>query len=303
MHIKLRLSSRFSRIEQQLRGGWAFLPPVHPTASRPTPRDGRDGRAQPGHGLARPGERQRMCLDGLRGFRQTAMGRGPPAAESEPVWEAHREQGGRALTEAPPGFRPARLVSLARALPPLAQALNVPPHAPRPQGLPQRQARAGQVGHQHRPRRQGSASCTDLAPFVAGGLPPRTASGRRHVRRDWHGHKARRQTGRCTPQAREGHGCRGLSGQACQEVETVAWWVLEGCLGLQTGPPEAALRSEGVQSLDTPGAPGRDPQGSRWEGGLRRRALGRPPGLPREPGEGPRPEGPPDRACERGLGP
>src|SRR5262249_59862109 len=81
MHIKPRLSSRLSHLEQQLVRVWPLFPSVHPAASRQTPLNGEDGCAQPPHRGKGARQMQSMFLNRLGCLGQTAIGIRPTADE------------------------------------------------------------------------------------------------------------------------------------------------------------------------------------------------------------------------------
>jgi hypothetical protein len=80
--------------------------------------------------------------------------------EEQPVAADQKKKG------IPPAFYVLRL-----------QHLDLPPHAPEDESLPQRQALGRHIGHEEGPGRQRQPRGTDLAAFVTGGLPQAPTAG------------------------------------------------------------------------------------------------------------------------------
>ena len=153
MHIKLRLSSRSSRIEQQLRGVGVFFAPMHPAPCREAALDRCEGQPQTVEAANTARQVQGVFLDGLRGLGQAAVWIGPTTHQEHPVLHQHGQECGIHLTQDTPGLGPAGLVHVPMALPQCKEACDLPPHAPEDESLPPRQALRGHMGHDHGPGR------------------------------------------------------------------------------------------------------------------------------------------------------
>src|SRR5262249_61578668 len=109
---------------------------------------------------------------------------GPEADEEDPMLDEHGQEFGIHLAQDAPGFGAPRLVDAALTLPQLEEQLNLPPHAPEDQALPQRQALDRHIGDEDRPGCQRQPGGTDLATFVAGRCPQAPTAGLSDVLRD-----------------------------------------------------------------------------------------------------------------------
>src|SRR5262245_1909971 len=124
IHIKLRLSSRSGRIEQQLIGVWVFFAPIHPAPRSEAALDRCDGANQTWEAAKTARQVQGVFLDCLRGFRPAAVGIGPQADQEDPMLDEHRQELRIHLTQDAPGFGAARLVHVALTLPQLEEQLD-----------------------------------------------------------------------------------------------------------------------------------------------------------------------------------
>src|SRR5262247_2955793 len=73
IHIKLRLSSRSGRIEQQLIGVWVFFAPIHPAPRREAALDRCDGQPQTLEAAKTARQGQGVFLDRVRASRPAAV--------------------------------------------------------------------------------------------------------------------------------------------------------------------------------------------------------------------------------------
>src|SRR4029434_5813761 len=115
-----------------------LFPPIHPTPRREAALDRQERPPQALDTRKRARQVQRVFLHGLRRFGQATVWIGPKADEEDPMLDEHRQEFGIHLTQDPPGFGAARFVYTAMTLPQLEEQLNLPPHTPEHQGLPQR---------------------------------------------------------------------------------------------------------------------------------------------------------------------
>src|SRR5438132_6547548 len=117
-----------------------LFPPIHATPRREAALD-RQARPPPTlDARKRARQVQRVVLDSLRRFGQTAVCRGPKADQEDPMLDEHRQAFGIPLTQDAPGFGAARLVHAAMTRPQLAEQRQLPPQAPEYPDRPPRQA-------------------------------------------------------------------------------------------------------------------------------------------------------------------
>src|SRR5262252_6691336 len=240
-----------------------LFPPIHPTPRREAALDCQERPPQALDTGKRARQVQRVFLYSLRSFGQATVWIGPKADEEDLMLDEHRQEFGIDLTQDAPGFGAARLVHAAMTLPQLEEQLNLPPHAPKDEGLPQRQALDRHIGHKDRPGGQRQPGGPDLAAFIAGRLPQAPpAIG--NVLRDTHGQQPRGKTLALTQRDSHLDSIRRLGLQQCQELLARSGGVVHGGLYLQPGEPAHLLLRQRGKRLQTPVAQVSQPQGSGW---------------------------------------